>query len=164
MNETRRTTRFLLIALLFSIIDLQLQLNQFPEYNILTYFLFYGMDVVSPGGTFSCQGRGKVPRGSGTRCAKRACCIYLLNTNKRWAPEIPRFYYQQNALQKKHFFENPNDEKVCRWVGGPKTTAGSMKSAPPTHPQTINILGSSQQKCRKLTSNSDEPSMLIVSR
>ena len=50
---------------------------------ILTYSLFYGMDLVAPGPTFSRQGRGKVPRGSGTTCAKRACCIYLLNTNKR---------------------------------------------------------------------------------
>ena len=50
---------------------------------ILTHSLFYGMDLVAPGRTFSCQGRGKVPRGSATTCAKRACCIYLLNTNKR---------------------------------------------------------------------------------
>ena len=118
---------------------------------ILTLSLFYGMNWVAPERTFPCQGLGKVPRGSGTTCAKRACCIYLVNTNKRWAPEIPRFYYQQNALQKRHVFENPNDEKVCRWVGGPKTTAGSMKSAPPTHPQTINILGSSQQNVQILT-------------
>ena len=111
---------------------------------ILTYYPFFGMDLVAPGRTFSRQGRGKVPRGSGTTCAKRACCIYLVNTNKRWAPEIPRFYYQQNALQNKYFFKNPNDEKVCRWVGGPKTTPGSMKSAPPTYLQTINILGSSE--------------------
>ena len=50
---------------------------------ILTCSLFYDMDLVAPGPIFSCQGRGKVPRGSGTTCAKRACCIYLLNTNKR---------------------------------------------------------------------------------
>ena len=37
---------------------------------ILTYSLFYGMDLVAPGPTFSRQGRGKVPRGSGTTCAK----------------------------------------------------------------------------------------------
>ena len=110
------------------------------------------MDLVAPGRTFSRQGRGKVPRGSGTTCAKRACCIYLLNTNKRWAPGIPRFYYQQNALQKRYFFENPNDEKVCRWVGGPKTTAGSMKSAPPTHPQTIRSPRKTLiDECRKQT-------------
>ena len=113
---------------------------------ILTYSLLFGMDLVATGRTFSRQGHGKLPRGSGTTCAKRACCIYLLNTNKRWAPEIPRFYYQQNALQKRHVFENPNDEKVCRWVGGPKTTAGSMKSAPPTYPQTISIQRSSPKK------------------
>ena len=50
---------------------------------ILTCSLFFGMDLVAPGRTFSRQGQGKVARGSGTTCAKRACCIYLLNTNKR---------------------------------------------------------------------------------
>ena len=50
---------------------------------ILTYSLFYGMDLVAPGRTFSRQRHGKVAGGSGTACAKRACCIYLLNTNKR---------------------------------------------------------------------------------
>ena len=36
----------------------------------LTYSQFHGMDLVAPGPTFSRQGRGKVPRGSGTTCAK----------------------------------------------------------------------------------------------
>ena len=100
---------------------------------------------------FHARGGEKCPGGVEQHVQKGHVVYTFLNTNKRWAPEIPRFYYQQNALQERHVSENPNDEKVCRWVGGPKTTAGSMKSAPPTHPQTINILGSSQQNAENLT-------------
>ena len=44
----------------------------------LTFSLFYGMHLVAPGRTFSCQGRGKMPAGVQQHVPKDCIKTYAL--------------------------------------------------------------------------------------
>ena len=73
------------------------------------------MDLVAPGRTFSCQGQGKVPRGSATTCAKRACCIYFVNTKINGEHQRFLDFTANKTLFKKDMF--PKIQTMKKYVG-----------------------------------------------
>ena len=107
------------------------------KFTFISYIsLFVGMDLVAPGGTFSCQGRGKVPGGVQQHVPKGYVIYTALWRNPRWAREFCNFSSQQNALQK-NIFQKPKrwrSKWVSRW---PKNQARQHEKCP-THLPTNN--------------------------